>query len=148
MTRTPSLLDSHDERLWPRWTGVFSAGVVLACLATLVVLLLGAPTTTKPWLVLAFVAFATVEVPIYLAAMRRVLDGHPVPVWSRLMQATLVVAGFVVSGPAWDLGGAMLAGLFGAMFAANLWSVRAVRSHSGWWVEEEAAEPAREGALV
>lgn len=138
MTQTPSRLDPRADRGSPRWAVAFSAGVVLASLGSLAVVLTGAQGTTKPWVALAFVGFAVLELPIYLAAMRRVLDGRPVPGWTRLVQVALVMAGFVVTGPAWDVGVAMLAGLFGAMFAANLWSIRVAPSGREWPEEDEA----------
>jgi len=134
--------------MWPRWAVAFSAGVVLASLGTLAVVLTGAQGTTKPWVALAFVGFAALEVPIYLAAMRRVLEARPVPGWTRLVQVALVMAGFVVTGPAWDVGVAMLAGLFGAMFAANLWSIRVAPSGRGWPDEDEAEAVLEREALT
>ena len=84
--------------MWPRWAVPFSAAVVLASLTTLVVLLAIAPGTTKLLVGLAFVVIVAVETPIYLAAMGRVLEGHPVPGWSQLVQVGMVVAAFVVAG--------------------------------------------------
>lgn len=129
--------------MWPREAFPISAVVVLASVAAFAVVLVGAPGTTKPFVAVAFVAMAAVEVPLYLAAMRRVLEGRPVPGWTRLVQVALVAAGFAVTGPASEVGSAMVAGLFAAMFAGNLWAIRSSRPHQTL-VDEVKAELARQ----
>ena len=143
MTETRTRLRPRDDRAWPRWAIPFSALVVLAALATLAVVLVIAPGTTKLWAVLAFVAVAALEGPTYLAAMGRHLEGHPVPGWSHVAQLGLLLASFVATGVNREVGVAMFAGLFGAMFAANLWSIRRARSNRAR-VDEVEAELARE----
>ena len=131
--------------MWPRWAVPFSAAVVLASLTTLVVLLAIAPGTTKLLVGLAFVVIVAVETPIYLAAMGRVLEGHPVPGWSQLVQVGMVVAAFVVAGIDRNVGIALVAGLFGGMFAANLWAIRSAKANRPR-VDAVEAEVARERA--
>ena len=138
MTETRSRPRPRDDRAWPRWAIPFSALVVLAALVTFAVVLVIAPGTTKLVAVLAFVAVAAVEGPVYLAAMGRVLEGHQVPGWSHVAQLGLLVAAFVAAGVNREVGVAMFAGLFGAMFAANLWSIRAARSNRARVDEVEA----------
>lgn len=142
MTETRTRLVPRDDRTWPRWAAHFSVVVVLAALATLTVLLVVAPGVTKLYVVLAFLAVAAVEGSIYLAAMRRVLEGHPVPGWSHLAQLGLLVVAFIAVSMERDVGVAMFAGLLGAMFAANLWSIRRARANRAL-VDEAEAELAR-----
>ena len=133
----------RDDRMWPRWAIPFSAVVVVAAIATFVVLVVTAPGTTKGLVVLAFVVVAAVETALYLVAIRRLLEGHPLPRWNNLAQLALAVAAFVVVGVDAQVGIAAFAGLFGAMFCANLWSIRAARGNRAR-VDEAEAELARE----
>ncbi len=133
----------RDDRMWPRWAIPFSAVIVLAALTTFAVLVVSAPGTTKVFVALGFVAVAAVEIPVYAAAIRQVLEGHGVPGWSHLVQLALLVASFVAAGLDRAVGVAMFAGLFGGMFAANLWAIRAARANRAR-VDEMEAELARE----
>lgn len=143
MTETRTRLRPRDDRAWPAWAVPFSALVVLAAVATFAVVLVIAAGTTRLFAVLAFVAVAAVEGPICLAAMGRFLEGRQAPWWSHLAQLGLLAAAFVAAGVTREVGVAMFAGLFGAMFVANLWSIRAARSNRAR-VDEVEAELARD----
>lgn len=146
MTQTQVGPRPRDDRMWPRGAVPFSVAVVVAALASLIVLTATAQGSTRAFVGIGFVAVAAVEATVYLAAMRRVLAGLSVPAWSHLAQLGLVVVAYIVlqtvdSG----VGLAMLAGLFGGMFAANLWSIRAARSNRAR-VDAVEAELARQRA--
>lgn len=143
MTQTETRLRPRDDRTWPRGAAPFSAVVVLAALTTFAVLLVVVPGPTKLVVALAFLAVAAMEAPAYLAAMRHVLEGHRPPRWTHLAQLALAIAALVGAEILREVGIAMFAGLFGAMFAANLWSIRAARSNRAE-VDEIEAEMARE----
>ena len=134
----------RDDRTWPRWTVPFSAVIVLAGLVTGVVTVVAAEGPTRAWVVVAFVAACALEIALYLPAMRRVLEGHPVPAWSNVTQIGLVVVYLFTAGMVGThVAVATAAGFFTGVFSANLWAMRKARGNRAR-VDEAEAELARE----
>lgn len=112
----------RDDRTWPRWAGAFS---VLAVLAAVVAAAWAIATASQGRAGLVVVAGGFV---VALAGSSwllhqtfvAMLGGGRQPAWSVLVQVALVLVGFVALSYDPRLGTAVLAGLFGAMFAVNL----------------------------
>ena len=131
----------RDDRAWPRWAGAFSVVVVLAALGTAgwAVVTAGRPLVVA----LAFAAVAAVSGWVFVRTFVVMLDEGRQSGWWVLAQLALVVGGFLAFGYDARVGAAWMSGLFGAMFAVNLWAKRRARRNRGL-VEEVEAEFTRE----
>ncbi len=131
----------RDDRTWPRWAGAFS---VLAVLAAVVAAAWAIATASQGRAGLVVVAGGFV---VALAGSSwllhqtfvAMLGGGRQPAWSVLVQVALVLVGFVALSYDPRLGTALLAGLFGAMFAVNLWAMRKARGNRAAVDAQEAA---------
>ena len=86
---------------------------------------------------------------LFHQAFVAMLGGGRQPAWSVLLQLALVLVGFAALSYDPRLGTALLAGLFGAMFAVNLWAMRKARGNrAAVDAQEAAAEQVRVAASV
>lgn len=139
----------RDDRVFLRWAGPLSKVIVLATIGTGLALEAGAPdTTSRALTAVGFVAEFLLMLAVYAAGSRRWLAGHPFPGG---LQATglagvgLAVAVLVLYED--RVGGTMLVGSLGGLFAANLATIRAARRNRAR-VDEIEALIALESELV
>ena len=131
----------RDDRTWPRWAGAFS---VLAVLAAVVAAAWAVATASQGRAGLVVVAGGFVVALagsswLFHQTFVAMLAGGRQPAWSVLVQVALVLVGFVALSYDPRLGTALLAGLFGAMFAVNLWAMRKARGNRAAVDAQEAA---------
>ena len=131
----------RDDRAWPRWAGAFSVLVVLATLGTAG---WAVATSGKPLVVAAvLLVVAAVSGWVFVRTFLVMLDEGRQSGRLVLAQLALVLLGFISFGYDARAGAAWMSGLFGAMFAVNLWAKRRARRNRGR-VDEVEAEFARE----
>src|SRR5688572_14484173 len=111
----------RDDRSWPRGAGVFSALVVLASAVAFAWALATASQGRAGVPVVAggFVTMLAASVWVFRHSFRALLDGGRQPGRAVIGQLVLVAVGFVAMGYDPHLGAALLAALFGGMFAVN-----------------------------
>ena len=140
---------ARDDRTWPRWAGAFSVLAVLAAVVAAVWAVATASQGRAGLVVVAggFVVALAGASLLFHQAFVAMLEGGRQPAWSVLLQLALVLVGFAALSYDPRLGTALLAGLFGAMFAVNLWAMRTARGNRAAVDAQEAAaeqERARE----
>ncbi len=136
----------RDDRTWPRWAGVFSvvvvagAGVAGAWAVATATQGMTGVAVVAGLLVVALAASTW----LFRHAFGALVAGRRQPGWSVAAQLGLVVAGFAGFAVDPRLGTAVFAGLFGGMFATNVWAMRhARRNRAAVDAAEAEAERAR-----
>ena len=139
----------RDDRAWPRGAIVFSAVVLLACVATGVGVTLAAfddGVLDGVIVAVAFVAAFATGYAIMATGMRSWVAGRPVDpraqLWASLAVFVAILIMAFVHGRA---GVAVLAGLLGGLLLLNIRSIRRARANRAA-VDEAEAQAARQAA--
>ena len=121
----------RDDRAWPRWAGVFSILMMLGAVVALLWAVATASQGPAGVVVVAGAALVSLGVSLWLfrTAFAAVIGGGRQPGWVVVVQLGIVLAGFAAMTYDAHLGTALLAALFGAMFAVNLWAMRRARGN-------------------
>jgi hypothetical protein len=136
----------RDDRAWPR--GALVASVVLFGVAVAAGVGLGFGAVGRGALSVVVVSGAFVVAFGFgfarmASGVRRRIAGHPFPGRSQLwVTAGVVVALLVMLAVDAMAGGALLAGLIGGIFVANVWAIRRARSNRELVDKAEAAQAA------
>ena len=136
----------RDDRAWPRGAIVFSAVVLLACVATGVGVTLAAfddGVLDGVIVAVAFVAAFATGYAIMATGMRSWVAGRPVDPRAQLWASLAVFVAFLIMTFVHGRAGvAVLAGLLGGLLLLNIRSIRRARANRAAVDEAEAAQQA------